>query len=341
MHYSSPEVVRMAIFSRDAFVTLNERVSDPVYHSCGWLFLVPEELAAGARQNAADVRAAGAVAETLSAVDAREIEPSLNPEGVDMVVYEPESGFADPIRTTGLLLDEAATHGASARTGVAVRALQIRDGRVVGVETDSGRVACQTVVLAAGAWSRKLAASVGVELPLEITREQDLLVACADGVAPHVSISNAVDQIYLRPLVDSASSVGAIIGRGFPKQYEHVDPDAYDGGLDGWFEDDVRKRATLRFGALGSAPRTDGRSGLYAVTPDWQPLLGTVADVAGLVLATGGSGHCFKLGPAIGEMVAASLVGEERTDLPPVRLFDLARFERNELFISRYGGNRG
>ena len=55
-----------------------------------------------------------------------------------------------------------------------------------------------------------------------------------------------------------------------------------------------------------------GRVGLYDVTPDWHPLLGPVDGLRGLHLATGGSGHCFKLAPAIGELVAGAILGAAR-----------------------------
>ena len=85
--------------------------------------------------------------------------------------------------------------------------------------------------------------------------------------------------------------------------------------------------------------RVGGRVGLYDVTPDWHPILGAVDGIAGLFLATGGSGHCFKLGPAIGELVADSILGR-----PPayadVKNFSLSRFAEGREFRSTYGGNR-
>jgi glycine/D-amino acid oxidase-like deaminating enzyme len=85
--------------------------------------------------------------------------------------------------------------------------------------------------------------------------------------------------------------------------------------------------------------RVGGRVGLYDVTPDWHPILGPVEGLDGLFLATGGSGHCFKLGPAIGELVAGAVLGLQ-TGYADVRDFSLARFAEGREFRSTYGGNR-
>lgn len=78
---------------------------------------------------------------------------------------------------------------------------------------------------------------------------------------------------------------------------------------------------------------------LQTVTPDWHPILGRVNEVEGLVLATGGSGHCFKLGPAIGEMVAGTLLGKS-VSYAGIDAFSLERFARGDTFGSSFGGNR-
>jgi len=82
-----------------------------------------------------------------------------------------------------------------------------------------------------------------------------------------------------------------------------------------------------------------GGTGLCEVTPDWHPILGAVDGYDGLYLATGGSGHCFKLGPAIGELVAGQILGRP-VDYVDVGSFSLSRFAESRQFASTYGGNR-
>ncbi|MGH9202680.1 MAG: NAD(P)/FAD-dependent oxidoreductase, partial [Vicinamibacterales bacterium] len=73
---------------------------------------------------------------------------------------------------------------------------------------------------------------------------------------------------------------------------------------------------------------------LYDVTPDWQPVLGPVDGMEGLVIAAGFSGHGFKLSPALGEVLAAVLQGE-----PPaidIAMFALSRFATGALIRGRH-----
>ncbi len=130
-----------------------------------------------------------------------------------------------------------------------------------------------------------------------------------------------------------------LVGRGFPKPYDYVEADGYRSEIDDDFERDARARVVGRLPRLEPMRFVTGRVGLYSVTPDWHPLLGAVDGVDGLYLATGGSGHCFKLGPAIGEMVAGEILAAP-VDYADVRRFRLGRFSAGETFASRYGGNR-
>ena len=102
---------------------------------------------------------------------------------------------------------------------------------------------------------------------------------------------------------------------------------------------ELRGRLAVRQPALATAPLLEARLGLYDITPDWHPLLGPVPDVRGLLLITGGSGHGFKIAPAMAEMVVADACGE-RIDYAEIGMFSLERFGRGEAFTSAYGGNR-
>jgi sarcosine oxidase subunit beta len=313
-HYSNPEVVRMAVRSREAFRR------HPFYDRCGWLFLVDEKDAGLARRNRAMQLEEGALSDEVDPADF-----GLSADGVAYALYEPDSGFADPVAATRAYIEAAKREGAEARERTPVDAIE--PGR--GVFADGELLEADNVVLAAGAWSKKLAAAIGLDLPLETPREQDVIFE-TDATIRH-AISSQVDRIYLRP--DGSGRL--LAGRGYPKEYELVDPDGYDREVDADFEVDLRTRMQRRLPGLDGARRVDGRVGLYEVTPDWHPLLGPVDGYDGLVLATGGSGHCFKLGPAIGELVAGAVLGRDVGNT-----FSLSRFDEGRELRSTYGGNR-
>jgi glycine/D-amino acid oxidase-like deaminating enzyme len=314
-HYSNPEAVRMAVRSREVFMI------QPFYDPCGWLFLVDEADADLARQNREMQLREGAESEEVDPADF-----GVSADGVAYALFEPDSGFADPVAATRWYVEAACRDGAEAREHTRVESIE--PGR--GVRAGGELLEAENVVLAAGAWSKKLAAGIGLDLPLEIPREQDVIFEIGTTTIRH-AISSQVDRIYMRP--DGAGRL--LAGRGYPKDYELVDPDNYDVNVDEKFEADVLARVKKRLPSVDGLRRVDGRVGLYEVTPDWHPLLGPVEGYDGIFLATGGSGHCFKLGPAIGELVAGAVLGRDVGDT-----FSLSRFAEGRELRSTYGGNR-
>jgi glycine/D-amino acid oxidase-like deaminating enzyme len=328
-HYSNPEVVRMAVRSREALRQLPLRLEcAPVYTRCGWLFLVDEADAQLALANAEMQEEEGLAAVDVD--DLQEVLPGVEETGIAYALFEPESGYADPVATTNAYVEAGRRAGGNARAGTRVEGLAIEGDKLRGVHVGGELLECDALVLAAGPWSATL-----FDLPLEITREQDVVFEVASRPTVPCAVSSQVDRVYLRPAGDGR----LLVGRGFPKEYEHVDPAGYVAGIDAEFEQDVHDRVAARLPHLGGMRAVEGRVGLYDVTPDWHPLLGPVPEVEGLHLATGGSGHCFKLGPAIGELVANELMGR-KLKFADIASFSVTRFAEGRELRSTYGGNR-
>ncbi len=85
--------------------------------------------------------------------------------GATSALYTPIDGRAEPQWAAPGIAKAARAAGASIHTGCAVRSLDIEGGRVAGVITEKGRIRCDQVVLAGGAWSRLFAGNAGIELP--------------------------------------------------------------------------------------------------------------------------------------------------------------------------------
>jgi sarcosine oxidase, subunit beta len=328
-HYTNRQVVRMAVSSRESLRRLPLLLDcEPVYERCGWLFLVDGEHAELAARNSLMQEEEGV--DSIEVDDIYEYLPGIDPSGVAYALYEPDSGYADPVATTRAYVAAAVRAGARAEEGTRVDSLETG-----GVRVGGELIECDHLVLATGPWTAKLAAGIGLELPLEVAREQDVVFATEPEQTIPCAVSSQVDRVYMRP--DGAGRV--LVGRGFPKDYERADPDSYDEEVDVAFEQDVRQRVVRRLPRVAGMRAVDGRVGLYDVTPDWHPLLGAVDGFDGLHLAVGGSGHCFKLAPAIGELVASQILGR-RVTYADVESFSVARFAAGREFASTYGGNR-
>jgi sarcosine oxidase, subunit beta len=328
-HYSNAEVVRMAVRSREALRQLPLLLDcEPVYTRTGWLFLVDVRDAEFAVANVAMQDEEGL--ESVDIEDLAAVLPGIDETGIAYAVFEPESGYADPVATTAAYVEAGRRAGGVARDHTRVDAIELAGEKVRGVRVEGELIECDALVLAAGPWSAKL-----YDLPLEITREQDVVFETAPEATIPCAVSSQIDRVYMRPYDEGR----LLAGRGFPKDYEQADPDGYDERVDVAFERDVHERVAARLPRLAGMRAVEGRVGLYDVTPDWHPLLGPVPGVEGLHLATGGSGHCFKLGPAIGELVANGVLGRKLKHAD-IDHFSIGRFADGREFRSTYGGNR-
>jgi glycine/D-amino acid oxidase-like deaminating enzyme len=83
-------------------------------------------------------------------------------------------------------------------------------------------------------------------------------------------------------------------------------------------------------------PDAGGLAAWYTLTPDAQALIGPVRGVANLWIASGFSGHGFKLAPSIGEGLAQMLHGEPVTAFDPA-FFAPERFAGGEDWGGRFG----
>ncbi len=336
-HYSAAVLSRLTRETIDLYREMPAELgSDGGYVASGWCFLLPTDLRAGAEANIAMQREIG--------IDTRFLEPGEIPthlpeivtDGIDRVAYEVDGGYADPVTTTEALVAAFRDLGGTYRQRQPVRRLLREGGRITGIETDDEQVLAGTVVNAAGPWAKTLAEGVGLSLPLRAVREQDTIWEVRPGrPVPSVSVSNAVDAIYLRPLGERRF----VIGRGFPKDYQDVDPQNYKLTADEDFIAEVQVRAEARFPAFAGMALIGSYAALYDVTPDWYPFYGPRSEVAGYVDACGGSGHGFKLGPAAGRALADWILDGETAEDFAALSHD--RVAAGRLFTQAYGGNRG
>lgn len=336
-HYSNAVLVRMARDSVDMFAAMEQELgASGGYVAAGWCFPTSPEMLDGTKKNLALQAELGVESRLLTPEEAREFIPDMNVQGIAGVAWETRGGYADPVQSTEAYIMAFQRLGGEFRAKTPARRLIREGGRITGVASDAGEIAAGTVVNAAGPWSAVLAQSAGIELPLVVYREQDTVWQARPGrPVPTVAISSVADAFYLRP----TGGGRFIIGRGFPKDYEETDPDTYRQEADDWFIADVQKRAEYRLPPLAGMKLVTAYAAFYDVTPDWYPIVGPRKDIAGYVDACGGSGHGFKIAPAMGRALAAAILdgapGEDMIALSH------DRFAEGRSFIQAYGGNRG
>ncbi len=272
-------------------------------------------------------------------IDPSEFEhrfPWLDPDGVAAVLFEPNSGYADPLLTTEAYADAFVAAGGEFRFRTSARSL-LRDGdKITGVMLDEGPVSAGAVVNAAGPWAKFLAASAGLEMEMVAVREQDTVWEVREGrPMPTTPVGNSLEAVYLRPM----GGRRWIIGRGYPKPYVEVDPYNYKVTADNDFELDLLDRMGRRIPPLQGAQLIDSYAALYDVTPDWTPYFGPRAGLDGYYDACGGSGNSFKTGPVLARELVDWMIDD--TVAVDFRQLSYDRIGEGNLFKQAFGGNRG
>jgi len=335
-HYSIESNLIHAVESLKIFENFREGVggdADAGFHRTGYIILGPEAHRAPMqavfhRQNAHGIDTA-----TLTPAEAHTIHPLLSFEGVDVIGYDTRAGYCDPHLTTHAYVNRAKELGVNVHTNTPVTNIRI-NGRVKTVTTPQGEWETETLLLIAGPWTNDLGKLIGVTFPYEISRHKVITLKINqpyDIDWPTVKDLTTPDKIYFRPETGGV----VLIGTG-----DHGDPieDADtlrddQVGLD--HVERIGKLMARRMPAFVDARYTAGWTGPYDITPDWNPIIGAVPGCEGVYVATGFSGHGFKMAPTVGESLAQTVLGL------PVRVsiddYSPTRFAEGKTLRGAYG----
>ena len=327
-HYSHELTARMAKDSLETFAAFEDSCGGSAgFVRTGMALVVGAADANALRQNLALQTGLGIRTAWMDAAGLAEVVPGL--EATDDVVgcFEPDAGYADPLRTLASLADAVRRHGGTIREGTPVGAI-VHGSAVRGVQLADGTVLeADRVVVAAGPWAERVMVSVGWNTGVEARRVESAILRRPVGMPAGPVVIDFVNEMYAKHA--DTTHVGSIA----PGEAVRVDPDRFNESATDAYVRLAHARATRRLPALARAVRFGGYGALYAVTPDWHPVIGP-AGPDGLYLCAGFSGHGFKLAPAIGQAVAAEIGGRSSPyDLAPLRP---DRFQRGVPFASRY-----
>lgn len=333
-HYSNETTARMALYALGIFRDFEEQVGGGCgFVPCGFLVLVPEADRVGLEANVALQRGVGIDTRILSPEELKGVLPDAASSDLVAAAYEAGSGYADPHRTTTSFADAARSLGASLFLGHEVTGIRFVGGKVAGVDTVRERFDAPVVVNCAGPWGARVAALAGLEVPVSACRAQVAIFGRPEGHrGPHPVVLDFPHASYFRPETGDLMLVGLID----PSEADDVvDPDEYPEHSDARFDLDVGQRWIARCPPMEAASARRGYSGLYAVTPDWHPVIDEVPAGSGHFLCTGFSGHGFKLGPAVGLLTAELVTGESDPTFD-AHMFRLSRFAEGDPVRGRY-----
>jgi len=339
-HYSVSANVALAQAALAIFRDFPNYLEDPEadcgLHRCGLMLVAPEgERATALRETLALQHRAGIPAQEIDAGEAQRIHPLLNLDDNPVIGWEPGAGYADAYMTLSAYARAARRRGATLREGVAVTGL-VRDGaRVTGVETTQGPIAAGVVVSAQNIWSRELALWTGVDVPLKLSRHAVMTLESATRYTsrlPVVMDWAPAGGIYFRCYGGRQVLVG---DTGDGEIIAAPDTEQAEVALD--HVADIGAKLARRMPSFAEAGLAASWTGVYDVTPDWNPVLGPLPGIDGLQVAFGFSGHGFKLSPMIGRIVAQSALG--LTPDLPLAPYSIERFAAGRLLVGNYGAS--
>jgi sarcosine oxidase subunit beta len=330
LHYTTPELAEIAWRSFQTTSRFGEVVgADNGFLPVGMLYGVAAEHAAMFDANVARLAAAGEPIETRTVTEMADIVPGFHLDGIALGVWEPGSGYADPVGTSLGFADGARRLGATVAVDTTVDSILVEDGRVGGVRlADGSAIHAGRVMVAAGPWSRALLATAGVELPTYPERHAITLVSAPDRsheVVPCVW-SDRLNRYYARPEGDSLVLFGGLTSRTVRVD----DGDTVDETVHLDESAEHLERASGRIPAVVGLGVRPGYASVYDMSPDGFPIVDAVPGIEGLFVAAGTSGHGYKLAPCLGELAADLVRGVRDRLLEPLR-FDRPYIPTGEL----------
>ncbi|WP_329222504.1 FAD-binding oxidoreductase [Streptomyces sp. NBC_01485] len=294
--------IQLGARSLEAFGRFGEEIGHDIgLHRVGYLFLLstPQEVAAfetGVRRQ----NALGVPSRLIDPAEAQRLSPLIRTDGLLAAAYSPDDGHCTPEAVVHGYAAAARQCGARILRHTAVTGIERQGAAITAVRTTLGPITTDTVICAAGAWSRAVGAMAGVDLPVEPLRRQIAVTEPVPALPPDLPMT--ID--FTSTLYFHREGPGLLVGMSDPDERPGFATDTHDRWI-------PRLAAALerRAPSVLDLRRTGGWAGLYEVTPDHNALIGEASSVSRFLYATGFSGHGFLQGPAVGEVVRDLYLG--------------------------------
>jgi glycine/D-amino acid oxidase-like deaminating enzyme len=338
-HYSVRENVELARRSWNAFndfaAYLQDEEASCGLVKCGYLISAAEgDKLEPLRASLQQQQEQGVRVDYLDRRAAAALLPIASFDDAALIGFEPDAGFADAYLVAMSFAKGARRGGVKVKEGVAVERLVMEGSRVVGVATSAGAFACDTLVSTQNIWTTELGAWVHTGMPVVPERHAVLALECP--AAPYT---------YAMPVFKDLSSPGMLYCRSYGGKQMLVSEgmvgeklavlDAEQGDVPLDYVAEIGAQVAGRFPSYEEAGLASSWTGVYDVTPDWNPVLGRLPGVDGLVMGFGFSGHGFKLSPTVGLVLAQEALGlPTEVSLAP---YSIERFANGSLLVGKYG----
>ena len=288
---------------------------------CGYLFVLTAEKDVSVFQNSLELQhSLGVKTEWISADEVRRLAaPCVFPDAL-AGTFSADDGLADPNSIVMAYINAARRLGAVCLTDCSASGIELEKNKVRIVRTNLGTVETETVVNACGPWSAFFGNGIGLEIPVSPLRRQWFLTE----TIPELPLDFPFVIDFSQSLYFHHEGAGMLSGMSNPNEKIGTDQ-----SINQEWEMLHIEAAIKRMPLLGNSGIKARQAGLYELTPDAHPIIGSTP-VEGFYLLTGFSGHGFMQGPICGKLMAEIIIDGEATTVD-ISMLDYNRFAEKRL----------
>ena len=320
---ASINMTQLARYTSQLYRGLEEETGQATgYRQCGSISIAAtaerfEEL----KRSASMAKVFGLEVNVLSVGEIAEKYPLIQTDDLFGGIHIPSDGYANAVDITQALAKGAKSRGARIFTDTKVEAILRNGDEVTGVRTAEGEIRSKYVVICGGMWSRDLAASVGVNLPLHACEHYYVLFEGVEGINPELPVLRDYDACTYYKYDAGKLLVGAFEPSAKPWGMEGISEDFCFDEIAGDFDhfEPVLHDAMRRLPALEQAGIQKFFCGPESFTPDVRYHLGEAPELKNCFVAAGLNSIGLQSAGGVGKVTAEWI----RDGRPPVDLWEV------------------
>ena len=344
---SSINMTKLARYTSELYRGLEAETGQATgYRQCGSMSIAAtaerfEEL----KRSASMAKVFGLEVNVLSVAEIAERYPLIQTDDLFGGIHIPSDGYANAVDITQALAKGAKSRGVRIATHTKVEEILHEGGQITGVRTDRGEIQAKYVVICGGMWSRDLASTVGVNLPLHACEHYYVLFESVEGLHPDLPVLRDYDACTYYKYDAGKLLLGAFEPSAKPWGMGGISEDFCFDEIAGDFDhfEPVLHDAMKRFPALERAGIQKFFCGPESFTPDVRYHLGEAPELKNCFVAAGLNSIGLQSAGGVGKVTAEWI----RDGRPPVDLWevDVRRnmpFQRSRRYLqSRVGESLG
>ena len=334
----SINMTNLARYTRELYDRLEGETGQATgYRRCGSFSIATDpERFEELKRSASMARVFGLQVDVVTPESIKERIPLLNTSDVLGGIHIPTDGYANAVDITQALAKGARAAGARIVENVPVTAIRTAEGRLTGVTTEQGEVDANCIVLCTGMWTRDLAASIGVNVPLHACEHYYALFESVEGLDASLPVVRDYDACTYFKYDAGKLLVGAFEPNARPWGADGIPEDFSFDEIAGSFDhfEPILHGAMTRMPALERAGIQKFFCGPESFTPDVRYHIGQAPEYANCFVAAGLNSIGLQSAGGIGKVVSEWILdGHPPADLWEVDIRRNLPFQRNRKYL--------